>query len=56
MFVQIERDADRGGWHIWVLSKDPRVELSDGWDIWVEEPAQVIEWLGASELDVEWID
>lgn len=54
MFVQVERDAAANGWHLWLLTRPPIEGPSDGWDIWADEWADVLEWLGPESLDVDW--
>lgn len=60
MFVEVERDASGAVWHVWLLERDPRTGPSDGWDMWVDDDAdaaaEIAEYLGAEDLDVEWID
>jgi hypothetical protein len=56
MFVLVEADESGTGWHIWLLSEDPRVGPSSGWDIWADELEDVDEWLGPENLNVEWIE
>jgi len=56
MFVEVEPDASRSGWHIWLSWRDPRLGVSDGWDIWADERDDVEEWLGPANLAVVWIN
>lgn len=56
MFVEVEQDESRTGWHIWLSAADPRLGPSGVWDIWADTLDDVEEWLGPAHLDVRWID
>lgn len=56
MYVTVDEDPSRTGWHVWLHRSDPRLGPTDGWDIWADEVEDVLEWLSPDQLDVEWID
>lgn len=56
LYVTIEEDRSRTGWHIFLHHSDPRIGRPDLWDIWADSTSHVFEWIGPSQLDVEWID
>lgn len=56
MFVEVEQDESRTGWHIWLSAADPRLGPSGVWDIWADTLDDVEEWLSPAHLDVRWID
>ncbi len=55
MYVQVEQDETKYGWHIWLMAAHPAQGPSDGWDIWADTWDQVLEWLDRENLDVQWL-
>lgn len=55
MYVQVEADERTSAWHLWLLSRNPELGPSEGWDIWADTWEDVLGWLSPSELDVTWL-
>ena len=56
MYVQVEEDESRAGFHIWLLEGHPDEGPSKGWDIWADSHAEVEEWFIRELQQVDWLE
>ena len=58
--IEVTRDRSRAGWHIWVTrcptDDDRNDDQFPGWDIWMDEDQDLLEWFEDPEFQVRWFD